>query len=42
MDRLYDNPPPEKFSVIGAPDSVLPSGTLVTGLAICQIYFWNQ
>ena len=41
MDRVYDLAP-EKFSVIGAPDSVLPFGTLFTGLAICQIYFWSM
>jgi len=33
---------PEKFSVIGAPDSVLPFGTIFTGLIICQIYFWSM
>ncbi|HBL75932.1 MAG: solute:sodium symporter family transporter [Bacteroidetes bacterium GWF2_42_66] len=41
MDRVFDRAP-EKFSVIGAPDSVLPFGTLFTGLAICQIYFWSM
>lgn len=33
---------PEKFNVIGSKDSVLPFGTLFTGLAICQIYFWSM
>ena len=41
MDKVYKFAP-EKFSVIGAPDSVLPFGTLFTGLAICQIYFWSM
>lgn len=41
MDKVYEFAP-EKFSVIGAPDSVLPFGTLFTGLAICQIYFWSM
>ncbi len=31
---------PEKFNVIGAPDSVLPFETLFTGLIINQLYFW--
>ncbi|MCH7400047.1 solute:sodium symporter family transporter [Belliella sp. DSM 107340] len=31
---------PEKFSVIGDSDSVLPFETLFTGLIINQIYFW--
>lgn len=34
------NHEPEKFNVIGAKDSVLPFGTLFTGLIINQIYFW--
>jgi len=41
MERVYDLAP-EKLSVIGAPDSVLPFSTLFTGLAICQIYFWSM
>lgn len=31
---------PEKFNVVGAPDSVLPFETLFTGLMINQLYFW--
>lgn len=31
---------PKKFNVIGARDSVLPFGTLFTGLIINQLYFW--
>ncbi len=31
---------PEKFNVIGAPDSVLPFEVLFTGLIVNQIYFW--
>jgi len=41
LDKVYELAP-QKFSVIGAPDSVLPFGTLFTGLAICQIYFWSM
>src|SRR5690606_40112690 len=33
---------PEKFNVIGAPDSVLPFGVLFTGLIINQLYFWGM
>lgn len=33
---------PGKFNVIGAPDSVMPFGTLFTGLVINQIYFWGM
>ncbi len=33
---------PEKFNVVGAPDSVLPFGTLFTGLVINQLYFWGM
>jgi len=36
------NHAPEKFNVIGAPDSVLPFGTLFTGLVINQLYFWGM
>ncbi|UZR96953.1 solute:sodium symporter family transporter [Chondrinema litorale] len=33
---------PEKFNVIGKPDSVLPFSTLFTGLVINQLYFWGM
>jgi SSS family solute:Na+ symporter len=33
---------PEKFNVIGAPDSVMPFGVLFTGLIINQLYFWGM
>ena len=33
---------PEKFNVIGAPDSVLPFSALFTGLVINQLYFWGM
>ncbi len=33
---------PEKFNVIGDRDSVLPFGTLFTGLVINQLYFWGM
>ncbi len=41
LDRVYENSP-EKFNVIGAPDSVLPFSTLFTGLVINQLYFWGM
>ncbi len=31
---------PDKFNSIGSKDSVLPFGTLFTGLVINQVYFW--
>lgn len=37
--KVFENSP-EKFNVIGAPDSVLPFETLFTGLIINQLYFW--
>lgn len=33
---------PEKFNVVGAPDSVLPFEVLFTGLIINQLYFWGM
>jgi SSS family solute:Na+ symporter len=33
---------PEKFNVIGEPDSVMPFSVLFTGLIINQIYFWGM
>ncbi|MHC4165967.1 MAG: solute:sodium symporter family transporter [Planctomycetota bacterium] len=44
MDGLTKvfNHAPEKFNVIGASDSVLPFGTLFTGLIINQLYFWGM
>ncbi|NRB63238.1 MAG: solute:sodium symporter family transporter [Saprospiraceae bacterium] len=41
LSRVYENSP-EKFNVIGAPDSVLPFETLFTGLVINQLYFWGM
>lgn len=41
LNRVYQRAP-EKFDVIGAPDSVLPFGTLFTGLVINQLYFWGM
>ncbi len=37
--KVYEHSP-EKFSVIGAPGSVLPFEVLFTGLIINQLYFW--
>ncbi len=39
MSKVYQAAP-EKFNSIGASDSVLPFGTLFTGLVVNQIYFW--
>jgi SSS family solute:Na+ symporter len=39
LSRVYDAAP-EKFNAVGSKDSVLPFGTLFTGLVINQIYFW--
>ncbi len=36
------NHAPEKFNVVGAPDSILPFGALFTGLVINQLYFWGM
>lgn len=41
LSKVYDNAP-EKFNVIGAPDSVLPFEVLFTGLIINQLYFWGM
>ena len=41
LGKVY-NHAPEKFNVIGAPDSVLPFSTLFTGLVINQLYFWGM
>ena len=41
LDKVYELVP-EKFDVIGAPDSVLPFSTLFTGLVINQLYFWGM
>ncbi len=39
--KVYEKSP-EKFNVVGAPDSVLPFGVLFTGLIINQLYFWGM
>lgn len=41
VDTVY-NYAPEKFSIVGAPDSVLPFSAIFTGLVINQIYFWSM
>lgn len=41
VDQVYDHAP-EKFSIVGAPDSVLPFSAIFTGLVINQIYFWSM
>ncbi|WP_411031859.1 solute:sodium symporter family transporter [Spongiimicrobium sp. 3-5] len=40
--RTVYNFAPEKFDIIGSPDSVLPFSVLFTGLMINQIYFWGM
>jgi solute:Na+ symporter, SSS family len=39
LEKVYAAAP-EKFNSIGSKDSVLPFGTLFTGLVINQVYFW--
>jgi len=39
MLKVYHSVP-EKFNVVGGPDSVLPFEVLFTGLVINQLYFW--
>ncbi|WP_162340062.1 solute:sodium symporter family transporter [Cyclobacterium salsum] len=41
MSKVYEYAP-EKFNVIGEADSVLPFGTIFTGLMINQLYFWGM
>ncbi|RRQ50737.1 solute:sodium symporter family transporter [Maribacter algicola] len=41
MRKVYEFAP-EKFNVVGAPDSVLPFEVLFTGLIINQLYFWGM
>lgn len=39
LTKVYDAAP-EKFDSIGDKDSILPFGTLFTGLVVNQVYFW--
>ena len=41
LTKVYQHSP-EKFNVIGAKDSIMPSGVLFTGLTINQLYFWSM
>ncbi len=41
LSKIYQAHP-EKFNVIGKPDSVMPFSTLFTGLVINQLYFWGM
>jgi len=41
LRKVYHHAP-EKFSVIGTKDSVMPFGVLFTGLIINQLYFWGM
>ncbi len=41
LSTVYDFAP-DKFDIIGKPDSVLPFSVLFTGLMINQIYFWGM
>lgn len=35
------NVPPERLTLIGGPDSVLPWPTLLTGMIFTQLYYWS-
>lgn len=35
------NVPPERLTLIGGPDSVLPWETLLTGMIFTQLYYWS-
>lgn len=39
LEKVYHHAP-QKFNSIGSSDSVLPFGTLFTGLVVNQVYFW--
>ncbi|MBD0832195.1 solute:sodium symporter family transporter [Aestuariibaculum sediminum] len=41
LSKVY-NFDPEKFNIIGKPDSTLPFSVLFTGLMINQLYFWGM
>lgn len=41
LQTVYDFAP-DKFDIIGKPDSVLPFSVLFTGLMINQLYFWGM
>ncbi|MEP5341794.1 MAG: solute:sodium symporter family transporter [Algibacter sp.] len=41
LSTVYDFAP-DKFDIIGKPDSVLPFSVLFTGLMINQLYFWGM
>lgn len=41
VDQVYEHAP-QKFSIVGAEDSVLPFSAIFTGLVINQIYFWSM
>lgn len=41
VDQVYEYAP-QKFSIVGASDSVLPFSAIFTGLVINQIYFWSM
>lgn len=41
LNTVYDFAP-DKFDIIGKPDSVLPFSVLFTGLMINQLYFWGM
>lgn len=37
----FSNVPPERLTLIGGPDSVLPWPTLLTGMIFTQLYYWS-
>jgi len=40
LDTLWDSNP-EKFNVVGGPESSIPFGTVFTGMMIAQMYYWG-
>jgi len=37
----FSNVPPERLTILGGPDSVLPWPTLLTGMIFTQLYYWS-
>lgn len=41
VDWSFAGIPPERLTLIGGPDSVLPWPTLLTGMIFTQLYYWS-
>lgn len=41
VDWSFSHVPPERLTLIGGPDSVLPWPTLLTGMIFTQLYYWS-